>query len=130
MPWELALKGTTVHDAPFIINSGDADIRVLVSASPLVSDGVVSGAVLVWRDVTEREVLLARLADERHRVEAILTSITDGFAVLDEYCVYRYANQSLAALWWTRRLKTSSGTTSGTYSRKRSVRSSTAPSPL
>jgi PAS domain S-box-containing protein len=98
MPWELALKGTTVHDAPFIINSGDADIRVLVSASPLVSDGVVSGAVLVWRDVTEREVLLARLASERQRVEAILTSITDGFAVLDEYCVYRYANQSLASM--------------------------------
>jgi serine phosphatase RsbU (regulator of sigma subunit)/PAS domain-containing protein len=99
MPWELALKGTTVHDAPFIINSAEAeDMRVLVSAAPLVSDGVISGAVLVWRDVTEREVLLARLASERQRMEAILTSITDGFAVLDEYCVYRYANQSLASM--------------------------------
>jgi len=98
IPWELALKGTTVHDAPFIITSGDKEMRVLVSASPLVSDGVVSGAVLVWRDVTEREVLLARLASERQRMEAILTSITDGFAVLDEYGVYRYANQSLATM--------------------------------
>ncbi|MDT8434185.1 MAG: SpoIIE family protein phosphatase [Anaerosomatales bacterium] len=98
MPWEQALKGDVVHDAPFVITSGERDMRVLVSASPLVSDGVVSGAVLVWRDVTEREELLARLASERQRMETILTSITDGFAVLDEYGVYRYANQSLATM--------------------------------
>jgi PAS domain S-box-containing protein len=98
MPWELALKGQTVHDSPFTIRPADSEVQVLVSAAPLISDGVVSGAVLVWRDVTEREQLLASLARERRRVEDILTSITDGFAVLDSDAVYRYANQSLATM--------------------------------
>lgn len=98
VPWEQALKGDVVHDAAFVITSGERDMRVLVSASPLVYDGVVSGAVLVLRDVTEREELLASLAQERQRAEAILTSITDGFAVIDAEGVYRYANHSLAAM--------------------------------
>ena len=97
-PWELALKGETVQNAAFTIAAGDSEMRVLVSAAPLVSDGVVSGTVLVWRDVTEREALLESLARERQRVEDILTSITDGFAVLDSDGIYRYANQSLASM--------------------------------
>jgi len=93
-----ALRGETVRDAHYRLTPNDSEINVLVSASPLVSGGVVSGAVLVVRDVTEREQLLAGIAQERQRVEDILTSITDGFAVLDADGVYRYANHALASM--------------------------------
>ena len=97
-PWQEGLRGETVRGARLILTAGEREVRVLVSASPLVSGGVVTGTVLVWRDVTEREQLLETLARERRRAEDILTSITDGFAVLDERGVYRYANHSLATM--------------------------------
>lgn len=93
-----ALRGETVRDTHYRLTANGSEINVLVSASPLVSGGVVSGAVLVVRDVTEREQLLAGIAQERRRVEDILTSITDGFAVLDAGGIYRYVNHALAGM--------------------------------
>lgn len=97
-PWEHALRGETVHNARLTIVAHETEMHVLVSAAPLVSEGVISGAVLVWRDVTEREKLLESLAHERKRIEGILTSVTDGFAVLDREGIFRYANQALGTM--------------------------------
>lgn len=95
---ERALKGETARSIAITLGQGDSETHVVMSASPLVSGGVVSGAVLVMHDVTERERLVAGLARERQRVEDILTSITDGFAVIDRSGVYRYVNHALASM--------------------------------
>ncbi len=95
---ERALKGETARIVARTLGHDASESHVVMSASPLVSGGVVSGAVLVMQDVTEREQLVADLARERKRAEDILTSITDGFAVLDSSGVYRYVNQSLASM--------------------------------
>jgi len=93
-----ALKGETTRRDAIAVTHDGSEVHLVTSASPLVSGGVVSGAVLVMHDVTEREKLVASLARERKRVEDILTSITDGFAVIDRSGVYRYVNHALASM--------------------------------
>ncbi len=99
VPYEAALAGETVCDVPLVVRCGDTETQVLVSASPIATDGVVTAAVSVWRDITERERLIDTLAHERKRVEDILASITDGFAVLDSYGRYRSVNASFASMF-------------------------------
>jgi len=88
-----------VSDLPLMVRCGDDETQVLVSASPIVTDGVVTAAVSVWRDISERELLIENLGHERRRVEDILASITDGFAVFDSQARYRSVNASFAAMF-------------------------------
>lgn len=99
MPCRHALDGRTVSDVPLIVNHSGTRKRVLVSASPISRDEGPVAAVSVWRDVTERESLLETLARERTRVEDILASITDGFAVLDRDGVFLSVNASFAQMF-------------------------------
>lgn len=70
MPAAQALAGEVVVNARFRFKGADARERtVLVSCSPLRSTGRITGAVAVWRDVTEREELLARAQAARSEAE-------------------------------------------------------------
>jgi PAS domain-containing protein len=53
MPPSRALRGETVQSERFVLaRAQERDMATLVSASPLFTGGQVSGAVIVWHDVT------------------------------------------------------------------------------
>jgi PAS domain S-box-containing protein len=70
------------HDGVFIRRDGSF-FPVVLSASPLVSDGKVSGQVVVFRDVTDRKRAEERLRQSEARTQAILTSAADAIITID-----------------------------------------------
>lgn len=73
LPVARALRGEMVTNRRFIFRDASGhDVTVDASASPLMADGQIRGAVAVWRDVTEREQLLARVQLERQRMEEMI----------------------------------------------------------
>ncbi|HOK54712.1 MAG TPA: PAS domain S-box protein [Armatimonadota bacterium] len=63
LPSSRALKGETVEDQELnIVNAHGRKVTVVASASPLISESGVIGAVTVWHDVTEK-----RSAEQRER---------------------------------------------------------------
>jgi PAS domain S-box-containing protein len=72
LPSTRALRGERVSGQRLVFtNLAGREVTVLASAAPLLTAGEVSGAVVVWRDVTEHERLLAQLAAERERLEIL-----------------------------------------------------------
>lgn len=70
MPAARALRGELVVNARINFLSASGGRRtVLVSCAPLRSAGEIVGAVAVWRDVTERELLLAQAQAARMEAE-------------------------------------------------------------
>jgi serine phosphatase RsbU (regulator of sigma subunit) len=70
-----ALAGETVHDQPLLFSSpGDQSASVLASASPLLKNGRVTGAIVSFHDVTSLEAANARLT-EAARMSAALVRI-------------------------------------------------------
>lgn len=70
-----ALAGETVNNQPLLFRTFDGTIAsVLSSASPLVDDGHVSGAIVSFHDVTSLEAANARLR-ETARLSAALVRI-------------------------------------------------------
>lgn len=55
--------GRAVHDRTMIIDRGEQKIAISTSATPLQEDGRISGAIVTFRDITERR----RLEEETHR---------------------------------------------------------------
>ncbi|VVB94351.1 Methyl sulfide methyltransferase-associated sensor [uncultured archaeon] len=60
-------------------------------------DGRTTGAVLVFRDITERKRVEEALAHSNKKVSQILESITDGFMAIDNDWRFTYINQRAAA---------------------------------
>lgn len=110
---ELALKALQSGNAeerigPSILITKDGrELPVEGSAGPIrSSDGTVTGAVLVFRDISDRqhaaEVLRASKAQsefQRRVYEAILTNTPDLAYVFDLQCRFTYANESLLKMW-------------------------------
>jgi PAS domain S-box-containing protein len=59
------------------------DLVVVAAAAPLQRGGTAAGAVGVWRDVTEREQLVAQLEQQAARLQAVLDSTHAQIALLD-----------------------------------------------
>jgi PAS domain S-box-containing protein len=69
------------------------------SAAPIRdARGQIVGAVLVFRDITERRSAEHALAHSYERTESILASISDAFYVLDSEWRFTYVNEYGAAL--------------------------------
>ena len=62
--WRAATRGEIVRDAEFVLRRPDGQrLVVLCNAAPLHdASGAPSGAVVVWRDITDRKATEARLA--------------------------------------------------------------------
>ncbi len=61
-PTSRALRGQKVMGERYsMLDKQGTDKFILVSASPLLADGVITGAVATWHDVTEQERLLAEV---------------------------------------------------------------------
>jgi PAS domain S-box-containing protein len=71
-----ALRGERVRGERFILTAADGhDITILISAAPLLADGRLTGSVVVWRDVTERERLLEELKTALAEKEVLMREI-------------------------------------------------------
>jgi PAS domain S-box-containing protein len=94
-------KGLKDHDDEFIRRDGSF-FPVVYSSAPLVSDGAVTGLVVVFRDVTERkrdeQQLRQVTADLRAKVEE-LTTLLDilpgGVLIADPHCRRLTGNRAI-----------------------------------
>jgi PAS domain S-box-containing protein len=79
LPTQLAMRDEGVHEERLLLtNAKNQDFLVDISASPLKGiNGSLIGTVVIWRDVTERERLLAQIARERDKLRTLIDSITD-----------------------------------------------------
>jgi len=68
-----ALAGETVRDQPLLFRTSDGQtVNVLASASPLIDDGRVSGAIMSFHDVTSLELANARLRETARQSAALI----------------------------------------------------------
>lgn len=80
LPVWRVLHGETVRDVEMFVRNArvPAGAYVFVSGSPLTApDGKIRGAVLVFRDVTERHAQERKLAEGEQQKKAILDNIPD-----------------------------------------------------
>jgi PAS domain S-box-containing protein len=95
-----ALRGERVRGERFLLTAADGhDVTILTSAAPLLADGQLTGSVVVWRDVTERERLLEENRRQREFMERLLETAPVGVAVVrgPEHR-YEYANAYYQAI--------------------------------
>ena len=84
MPVTRALQGETVRNFQLqFINSQDQTFDVITSAAPLYQQGEQAGAVVVWRDITDRESLNRQLQSERTLLKAVLEQMPAGVLVTE-----------------------------------------------
>jgi PAS domain S-box-containing protein len=72
LPSSRALRGERVENARYRFrNARGEELAVIASAAPLRSGASITGAVVVWHDVTERERLHAQVDAQRERAETL-----------------------------------------------------------
>ncbi len=84
VPTVRAMQGETIRQEPYLLSNGTGKkVQILFSATPMMSDGRLSGVVTITHDVTEREQLLAQLAVEQARLQAVIENAASGIVVAD-----------------------------------------------
>lgn len=79
-----ALRGQAIVGQPLLYTDHVGDERtVLASASPVVTRGNVSGAVVVWHDVTDYARTLLELQRRTAQMTALLVNLGEGVVILD-----------------------------------------------
>lgn len=74
---------------------------LMVNRSPVFQDGVVTGAVSIFQDISELETIsqeLVTVKNLNHELEAVINSSSDGIAVADPEGNVRRANEAFARL--------------------------------
>ena len=70
-------NGETV-EVPLIITAADGRrLDIVATASPVLDEGAVTGVLVVWRDVTEREQAATALRESEERFRTILDNSLD-----------------------------------------------------
>ena len=78
-----ALRGERVVAQPFVFTKGDGqEMFILASGAPLFEGDEISGAVVVWHDVTERERLVTENRRQRAFLERLIDATPLGVAVV------------------------------------------------
>jgi PAS domain S-box-containing protein len=100
LPSSRALRGEpVVREAYRATNSAGERLDLVSSATPILTNGRISRAVLVWHDVTEREQLLERNRSQREFLERLLESAPVGIAVVrGEDYRYEFVNAYYQAI--------------------------------
>jgi PAS domain S-box-containing protein len=100
LPCSRALGGETVVGKRFLFTNADGRrLTILASASPLVKGGLLSGAVVIFHDVTEREALYRELEGERAKLSAVIAGAPEAIVVVDEQCRILLANPAAERLY-------------------------------
>jgi PAS domain S-box-containing protein len=72
LPAAIALAtGRPVHDVTMVIDRGEKEITIAMSATPLHDEGKVSGVVVTFRDITERRRLQKDTQSQAERAQIL-----------------------------------------------------------
>lgn len=85
--------GVTVTDEFFIRRDGGS-LPVEYSSYPIRKDGVVVGAVVTWRDITERRQREEMLKISEEKFRSLVENSSDVIFVLDAKGVFRFVSPS------------------------------------
>lgn len=101
-----ALQGETLTGAnavdEFTQGADGEMLHLNVTAAPIRNaEGQITGAVAVFRDVTERRRLERQFAEQANLLEAVFESKADGVAVFDVQGNFLRANQALGQIFGT-----------------------------
>jgi PAS domain S-box-containing protein len=99
LPVSRALHGQRVADEPIVLkNAVGQELITLASAAPLFSDGEVSGAVAVWRDITEQAQAAQALRESEGKLAKLFEILPIGISVLDRDRNVVKANPALSRI--------------------------------
>ncbi|SCL76682.1 sensory histidine kinase AtoS [Methanoculleus chikugoensis] len=92
LPGYRALRGERLSSCRYTVHDpGGEDLHVVVSASPVVTDGAVSGAAVTWQDVTGEERTRRRLAEANTLLEGLFENLGDIVGIqLPDRTILRY----------------------------------------
>jgi len=96
--------GTVHHVDDDVYWSKDGSGRpVEFTSTPIVKDGAVTGAVMVFKDITERKAAGAALQASEHRTREILQTAHDAFVAMDcDGLITDWNPQAQASFGWSR----------------------------
>jgi PAS domain S-box-containing protein len=86
------------HDDVFIKRDGSF-FPVVYTTAPLVTDGKVTGLVVVFRDVTERKHAEQKLRASEARMQAILNTAEDAIITMDIHGIIQSVNPASARMF-------------------------------
>ena len=91
-PGYRALRGERLVSRRYTIHSpGDEDLYVVMSASPIVMGGAVTGAAVTWQDVTGEEQTRRHLAEANTLLEGLFENLGDIVGIqLPDHTILRY----------------------------------------
>jgi len=92
LPGSRALRGEVLASCRFAIHDRPGEVlHVAVSASPIITDGAVSGAVVIWQDVTGEELTRQRMEEANTLLEGLFENLGDIVGIqLPDHTVLRY----------------------------------------
>ncbi|MCK9306852.1 MAG: PAS domain S-box protein [Methanoculleus sp.] len=92
LPGHRALRGEVLESCRFVIRDrGGEDIHIVVSASPVITGGAVSGAVVAWQDVTREEQARRRMEEANTLLEGLFENLGDIVGIqLPDHTILRY----------------------------------------
>ena len=92
LPGNRALRGERLLSCRFTVDDdAGGERRIVVSASPIVGEGAISGAVVAWQDVTGEEETRHRLAEANALLEGLFENLGDIVGVqLPDHTILRY----------------------------------------
>ncbi len=89
--------GLAAHS--LLISREGKEIPIDNSGAPIRgSDGVLEGAVLVFRDTSERRTAAREVEESARRLSSVLENIRDGFVILDADWRYVFLNEQAAKI--------------------------------
>ncbi|BBD07393.1 PAS domain S-box protein [Desulfovibrio ferrophilus] len=92
-------EGSAHHiDDEYLWRKDGSGFPVEYSAAPIKKGGTIAGAVIVFRDVTERKAAEDAIRDSQKRIEALLESAPDGMIVVDDQGTILVVNSQTEAL--------------------------------
>jgi len=92
LPVPRALRGEVLESCRYTLrDSTGEDRHIRVSASPVITDGTVSGAVVTWQDITAEEQTRRRMEETNVLLEALFESLGDIVGIqLPDHTILRY----------------------------------------
>ncbi len=92
LPGCRALRGERIASCRYAVHDPDsAELHVVVSALPIITNGAVSGAAVTWQDITGEEQTRRRLAEANTLLEGLFENLGDIVGIqLADHTVLRY----------------------------------------